>query len=267
MQAGDARRLRVRGLGLAVDVVGDGLPVLFVHGFPLDRTIWWGVMAALTGWQRIAPDLRGMGLSEAADPYAMAEYADDLAALLDALDTPPAVVCGLSMGGYVTFELLRRHADRVRALILMNTRAEPDDAAGRRSRDTMAALVEREGSGALADVMMPQLLAPANLTAMPQVVQRVRTVIAGNPPAGIVGALRAMRDRPDSRPQLPTIDVPTLVVVGRDDQLIPVSAARAMSEAIPGAQLTRVAHAGHLAPLEQPVATSRVIAEFLESLG
>ncbi len=266
MPVGETQRVSVRGLALAVDVQGDGLPVLFVHGFPLDRKIWRELIAALTRSRRIAPDLRGMGLSEGAPPYSMADYADDLAALLDALRAPQAVVCGLSMGGYVAFELLRRHRDRVRAVILMNTRAEPDDAAGKAARDAMVSLVEREGPGALAEVIVPQLLAPANLAAMSGVVQRLRAMIATNPAAGIVGALRAMRDRPDARPLLPRIDVPALVIAGREDQLMPASASRALADAIPGAQLTQIAHAGHLTPLEQPVATSRVIAEFLESL-
>jgi 3-oxoadipate enol-lactonase len=266
VRAGETRHLGVRELALALDVQGDGSPVLFVHGFPLDRSTWRQVTATLTGWRRIAPDLRGMGLSDVPERFSMADYADDLVALLDALHEPQAVVCGLSMGGYVAFELLRRHRDRVRAVILMNTRAEPDDAAGRRARDAMAALVEREGPGRLADVMVPQLVAPANLSTMPHVVEHLRTMIASNPPGGIVGALRAMRDRPDSRPLLPQIDVPALIIAGREDQLIPTSASRALADAIPGAQLTRIAHAGHLTPLEQPVATSRVIAEFLQSL-
>jgi pimeloyl-ACP methyl ester carboxylesterase len=114
--------------------------------------------------------------------------------------------------------------------------------------------------------MLPRLLAPANLSAMPHVAQRVRAMIMSQPTGGLVGALRAMRDRPDSRPLLPEIRVPTLVIAGRDDLMINASASRALTDAIPGAQLTRIAHAGHLAPLEQPVATGRVVAEFLDSL-
>ena len=266
VKPGGPRRVAARGVALAVDVQGDGVPLLFVHGFPLDRTMWREVIAALTRWRRIAPDLRGMGLSQAPESYSMAEYADDLAALLDVLDARQAVVCGLSMGGYVAFELFRRHAHRVRALILMNTRAEPDDSAGRHARDATVSLVEREGPSGLADVMVPQLLAPANLSAMPRVVQRVRAMITGTPAAGIVGALRAMRDRPDSRPTLAAINVPTMVVAGREDRLISPDASRALAAAIAGSRLIRIPHAGHLTPLEQPVAASRVIAEFLESL-
>lgn len=266
VRASETQHLAVRGLAVALDIQGDGLPILFIHGFPLDRTSWRQVMATLTGWRRIAPDLRGLGLSDVPDRYSMAEYADDLAALLEALRAPQAVVCGLSMGGYVAFELARRHRDTVRALILANTRAEPDDEAGRRRRGELISLVQREGSGALGDVLLPQLLSPANLSAMPHVVQHLRTMISSNPPQGLIGALEAMRDRPDSRGLLKQIKVPTLVIAGRDDQLIPSSACKALADAIPGAQFTLIPDAGHLTPLEQPIATSRVIGEFLESL-
>lgn len=264
--ASETQHLAVRGLALAHDVQGDGEPVLFIHGFPLDRTMWRQVMATLTGWRRIAPDLRGLGVSDVPESYSMAEYADDLAALLDALRVRDAVVCGLSMGGYVAFELIRRHPERVRALILANTRSEPDDEAGKRRRNEMIALVEREGPAVLADVLMPQLLAPANLRAMPHAVEHLRTMIANNPVKGVVGALRAIRDRPDCRPLLGQIQVPTLVITGRDDQLIPPASSRALADAIRGAQFTSIPDAGHLTPLEQPVTTSRVITEFLASL-
>ncbi|MBI2537291.1 MAG: alpha/beta fold hydrolase [Gemmatimonadetes bacterium] len=266
VRASDTQHLAVRGLALALDVQGDGQPVLFVHGFPLDRTMWRQVMATLTGWRRIAPDLRGLGVSDVPESYFMAEYADDLAALLDALHIQRAVVCGLSMGGYVAFELVRRHPDRVRALILANTRADPDDEAGKRRRGDMIALVEREGPAALADVLLPQLLAPANLAAMPHVAQHLRAMIAGSPVKGVVGALRAMRDRADATPLLGEIRVPALVIAGPEDRLIPPAASRKLADAIAGAQLTLIPDAGHLCPLEQPVATSRVIAEFLEGI-
>ncbi len=266
VRTGETQQLTVRGVTLALDVRGDGAPILFIHGFPLDRTVWRPVMSKLTGWRRIAPDLRGMGLSDLADRYSMADYADDLAALLDTLNAGPAVVCGLSMGGYIAFELLRRHRERVRALILCNTRAEAESEEGRRKRDEMIYLLERDGPAALAELMMPKLLAPSSLKALPDVVEHLRAMIARGPASGLVGALRAMRDRPDSTPLLAEIDLPTLVIAGRDDQLIAPGASKRMAEAIPGAQFVLIPDAGHLAPLEQPVATSRVIAEFLAAL-
>jgi len=264
---GAAQQYAVRGLATTVDLAGDGPPILFVHGFPLDRTMWRPVASALTGWQRILPDLRGLGLSEAPeDPYSMAEYADDLAALLDVLRVPDAVVCGLSMGGYVAFELLRRHPGRVRGLVLTNTRAAPDDAEGRTRRDAMIARIRRDGPGFVADEMLPRLVAPVTTRTMPDVVRQVRAMATGQPAAGLIGALAAMRDRPDSRPTLGTITVPTLVVHGSDDQLIPLAEARAMADAIPDAHFAVIPAAGHLAPVEQAVNTGRVIREFLEAL-
>jgi pimeloyl-ACP methyl ester carboxylesterase/acyl-CoA thioesterase FadM len=266
-RTGATQQFTVRGLSLTADVGGDGPALLFVHGFPLDRTMWRPLTAALTGWRRIAPDLRGMGQSEGPDGgYQVTAYADDLAALLDTLHVERAVVCGLSMGGYVAFEMLRRHPGRISALILMSTRATADDADGRAKRDTMIARVRRDGPAFLADDMTPRLLAPMSLQTMPEVVQQVRAMAAAGSPHGIAGALAAMRDRPDSTALLPTIRVPTLVLAGRDDQLIPVAAARAIADAIPGAQHAIIPSAGHLPPLEQPVNTGRVVREFLEAL-
>lgn len=264
---GAAQQYAVRGLATTVDLAGEGPPVLFVHGFPLDRTMWRPVASALTGWRRVLPDLRGLGLSEGpADGYTMAEYADDLAALLDVLRIPSAVVCGLSMGGYVTFELLRRHPDRVRGLVLCNTRAAPDDTDGRSRRDAMIARIRRDGPGFLADEMLPKLVGRDTARTMPDVVRQVRAMVAGQPATGLIGAITAMRDRADAGPMLGGITVPTLVVHGRDDQLIPVSEARAMADAIPDAHFAVIPAAGHLAPVEQAVPTGRVIREFLESL-
>lgn len=266
-RTGAAQHYAVRGLATTVDLSGDGPAVLFVHGFPLDRTMWRPVASALTGWHRILPDLRGLGLSEAPeDGYAMAEYADDLAALLDLLHVPDAVVCGLSMGGYVAFELLRRHPQRVRALVLANTRAAADDATGRAKRDATIARIRRDGPGFLADEMLPKLVGPDTARTQPDVVRQVRTMVTGQSTSGLIGALAAMRDRPDSRPMLGDITIPTLVVHGSDDQLIPLAEARAMADAIPGAHFAVIPAAGHLAPMEQAVNTGRVIREFLESL-
>jgi 3-oxoadipate enol-lactonase len=264
---GASRQYTVRGITLTADVAGDGPALLLVHGFPLDRSMWRRVSSGLTGWYRIAPDLRGLGHSEAPDSgYTIREYADDLVALLDAVRAESVVLCGFSMGGYVAFELLRRHPGRVRALVLANTRATPDDAAGREKRDTMIARIRRDGPGFLADEMLPRLLAPASLTTMPDVVREVRGMMGVHTAAGLVGALEAMRDRESAVPLLPSIAVPTLVLHGSDDQLIPLAEARAMAGAIPGAQLAVIPAAGHMAPVEQPVNSGRVIREFLDAL-
>lgn len=264
---GDVVRLEVGDVTLAVEMRGDGPALLLVHGFPLDRTLWDHQVATLARWRRIAPDLRGAGASDAPDAgYSMAAYADDLAKLLDRLRVDRAVVAGLSMGGYVAFEMWRRHRERVMGLILLDTRAEADNAEARRGRDEMIALARGRGSAAIAERMVPRLLGRSTQQAQPQLVEQVRGVVLGTPVDGLVGALTAMRDRSDSASLLPSIDVPTLVVVGEEDVLTPPALSRAMAAAIPAAGVTAIPGAGHLAPLEAPTAVSRVIAQFLEAV-
>jgi YbgC/YbaW family acyl-CoA thioester hydrolase len=265
--ARDPLRVSAGGADLAVEVRGEGAPILFIHGFPLDRTVWRHQLAGLSRWKRIAPDLRGAGASSAsANGYSVARYADDIVQVLDALGIERAVVCGLSLGGYILFELLRRHPGRVRAAVFCSSKAAADSAEARRGRDEMAALVEREGSGAVAERLLPQLLAAVTVAAQPDVVAHVREMIQRTPVPGLVGALRALRDRPDSTPMLGGIGVPALVVAGQDDKIAPADGLRAMAQAIPGAQFAVIPAAGHLAPLEQPLATSRALADFLDGL-
>jgi len=267
--AADARRFTLNGVNLAVEVKGDGPAVLFIHGYPHDRSIWAHPMAELEGFRRIAPDLRGMGESDAPDlGYSMDTYAGDLAALLDTLGVEEAVLCGLSMGGYVAFEFLRRWRRRVRGLVLMDTRAEADTGEAKRGRDAAAATARESGAAAVASALLPGMLAPTTLSGSPDVVDRVRSMMAATPVAGIVGALGAMRERSDSTELLPALaGLPTLVLVGEDDALTPPAQARAMADAIPGATLAVIPGAGHLPPVERPVETTRVLLDFLRSLS
>jgi pimeloyl-ACP methyl ester carboxylesterase len=260
------RHVAVRETEFSVDVRGEGMPVLFVHGFPLDRTMWRHQLATLSRWKRIAPDLRGVGSAAVTGEDAMGQYADDLVGVLDGLGVRQAVVCGLSMGGYIAFELLRRYPERVRATVLCDTRAEADSPEARRTRDELAALAEAAGPDAVAERLLPKLLAAATLADQPEVVAQCREMARRFSVAGMVGALRAMRERLDSTPLLPKIAVPTLVVVGAEDQISSPPVAQAMAQAIPGARCAVIAGAGHVAPLEQPLATSRVLADFLDTL-
>ena len=266
--ADDARRFTVNGVTLAVEVRGDGPAVLFVHGYPFDRSIWSHQVAALDGYRRIAPDLRGMGASDAPDlGYSMEIYAADLAALLDVLAVEEVVLCGLSMGGYIAFECLRRWRQRVRGLVLMDTRAEADTAEGRKARDAAAALARDGGADAVTESLLPQVLGRSTRTGASITVERVRGMMSSTPVPGLVGALAAMRDRPDSSQLLSELaGVPTLVMVGEEDALTPPDVARAMADRIPGARLVTIAGSGHLPPVERPVETTRALLEFLRTL-
>ena len=259
-RSGEVVRYDVGEVTLGVDVRGDGPALLLVHGFPLDRTIWKHQVATLSGWRRIAPDLRGLGSSEApAEGYSMATYADDLVRLLDRLRVSKAVVAGLSMGGYIVFEMLRRYRERIAGLILCDTKADADTPEGKRAREDNIKLVESRGAAALAERMVPMLLGRTTQQTQPQLVQEVREMVTAAAVPGLVGALAAMKDRPDSTELLATIDVPTLVVVGQEDEITPPSVARRLKDAIPSASLTAIAGAGHVVPLEAPTANSREI--------
>ena len=261
-----ADRLVVNSVQLAVEHRGSGPAVLFIHAFPLDRTIWEHQMDTLTGYRRIAPDLRGMGQSDAPDlGYSMATYAEDLVALLDVLGESQVVICGISLGGYIAFEFVRRWRERVRGLILMDTRAEADSAEGRKARDGLIGRVREQGAIAAAEAMLPRFFTPQ---VSPEIIERVRTSILRTPVPGIVGALSAMRERPDSTPLLETLTgIPTLVLVGAEDAITPPPLAQAMAAAIPGARLMEIPGAGHLPCIEQPVPTTRAILKFLQTVG
>ena len=247
--------------------VGRGLPVVLLHAFPLNRSMWEPQIAALFGECRcIVPDLRGFGESPKSGPYSMDRHADDVVALLDALQIERAVIGGLSMGGYVAFAIWRRHRKRVRALVLADTRAGADNAEGKKKRDELIAVARNEGAGAVADRQITGLIGKSTREKQPELVERIRTLMAGESAEGIAGALEAMRGRPDSTTLLSEIDVPTLVVVGEEDVVTPVKEARAMHEAIRGSRLEIIPGAGHLSNLERPAAFNAALSDFVGSL-
>jgi 3-oxoadipate enol-lactonase len=262
----DLWHVDANGVRLAYHDVGEGPAILFVHGFLFDRTMWRSQVAALEGWRRIAPDLRGHGLSEAPERgYSMATYADDLAALLDALGVRRTVVCGLSMGGYIAFEFLRRHRECVAGFVIMDARAEVDSPERQAKRDVMIARARDGGSKALADELAPEFLAES---APDEKKKRLRKMMERTPSNGIIGALVAMRDRPDSTPLLRTLaSVPTLLLIGESDARTPRASMQAMADQIPGARFDMCPDAGHVPPFENPAAVTSRLREFLDELA
>jgi pimeloyl-ACP methyl ester carboxylesterase len=249
-------------LGMRVRHAGSGDPLLLLHAFPLSGAQWEPQIQALAERHTLlVPDLPGFGGSPApGEQYTLDDVADSLAATLDRYRVPRVAVCGLSMGGYIAFAMLRRHPERVARLVLADTRAGADTEQARAGRETNAQLAETSGSAAIADKMLPSLLSPG---APPALVAHLRALIAGNAPRGIALALRAMAQRPDSSDLLGAIAAPTLVIVGADDALTPPDEARRMQEAIPGCRLVVIPDAGHISNLEQPQVFSQALGSFL----
>lgn len=246
---------------------GTGVPLLFAHAFPLNRTMWAPQVSAMVERCRcIAPDLRGFGDSSVLPPYSMDQYADDLAHLLDQLRVDRIVLVGCSMGGYVAFAFWRRHRQRVRALVLADTRAGADSGETLAKRRQLIELTRTEGSTAVANAQIPSIVGKTTRAKQPDTYDAVHRMMAQAPDEGIVGALEAMMARPDSTATLATIDVPTLIVVGEEDVPTPVKEARAMHEKIAGSRLEIIAQAGHLSSMERPAAFNHLLTEFLGAL-
>jgi pimeloyl-ACP methyl ester carboxylesterase len=257
----------VDGLEIGYDDVGTGIPVVLIHGFPHHRGLWSSQVSALVDRARcIAPDLRGFGETSAIAPYTVDQYADDVLVLLESSRIERAVIVGLSMGGYVAFAFWRRHRARVRGLVLADTKAGADSAEGKQKRMDMMALARERGSVAVADAMMPGMVGKSTREKSPEIVEAVYRMLSMAPTAGILGALEAMMNRPDSTETLPTIDVPTLIIVGEEDALTPPKESEAMRSAIRGSRLEVLAGAGHLTNMERPAAFNHVLSEFLSSL-
>ena len=255
----------IDGRSLHYAVSGTGSPILLVHGFPLSSKLWNPIVPKLEQEYRlIVPDLRGHGRSEASPAVTMAEYADDLATLLDRIgETGPVVLVGMSMGGYIGFEFYRRYRDRVRAMILTNTRAQADDPQGAQGRRELARRTEQEGSAPVVEAMLPQLF---GVSASQQLRDEWSEIMAATTPEGIAAALRAMAERPDSFPTLASMNCPVLVIAGDEDVLTPLEDAKAMQQAAPNAQLEVVPEAGHMSPVENPEAFLSILRRFLNEL-
>lgn len=262
-------KARIAGAEIHYHVQGGGPAVLFLHAFPLDLTMWDEQARALESRYTVVRfDDRGFGASPPGDAMlTMERIADDAAALLDELGFSRAAVAGCSMGGYAAFAMLRRHADRIRALVLQDTRAGADGEEARRNRSLLAEQVLRQGPAAAAEAFLPKLLGETTHRERPQVVARVRETILAAPARGIADALAGLASRADSTPTLREIRVPTLIVCGAEDTLTPPAESEAMQRTIAGSRLELLPKAGHLANLESPEAYNSTLLPFLSTLG
>jgi 3-oxoadipate enol-lactonase len=261
---------------MAYEDHGTGLPIIFLHAFPLNRQMWRGEVQALLEDQRyrlVTLDWRGFGESEiSSSPVqpvisTMVMFADDVAGLMEKLGIQQAVLCGLSMGGYVAFAFARKYPERLRGLILADTRPGDDTSEVRVNRENVARLAENEGTKSIADLQIPRLLSDYTRQHHPEVETHVRQLIDAASPQGIAAASRGMAVRADSSSLLAQINCPTLVIAGEQDVLAPPQVAQEYATQIPSAHYDTIPHAGHLSNLEQPDVFIQMIRQFLQTLS
>lgn len=260
--------IRANGIDIDYRDSGAGAPVIFIHAFPLNQTMWNDQVVALqSSYRVITLDLRGFGQSDAPEgAYSMDQMAADVRELMSALKIDRAVLVGLSMGGYISLAFCRNYPNAVQAVVLADTRAGADTLEARERRLRSAEKAEQVGAHAIAEDMIPLLLGKTSQERRPSVVERVRRIIEANPPQGIANAQRGMAQRHDSTGVLPDIACPALVIVGSEDTLTPVTEAKSLRNGIRGASLRLIDGAGHLSNMEQPEEFNSALTEFLDSL-
>ncbi len=243
-----------------------GKPLLFIHGFPFNHTMWEPQMKALPNEVRaVAFDLRGHGKSDVGDGQFTIDFlVDDLIALLDHLGIDRALLCGLSMGGYVALRTIERYPKRVRGLILCDTRAEADSNEGKAKRSSQIIAVKKDGVKPFAENFLKAVLAPSTFESQPKIVEKIRHMIEATSQRAIGGTLLALAARTSSLETLSSIDVPTLIMVGEHDALTPPDASRTMHEKIKGSRLEIIPGAAHVSNLENPEVFNRHLLNFVK---
>ena len=257
--------------------------VIPLHGYPFDRSMWREQIDFLgaQGYRAVAPDLRGFGervpqtsVSDSDEPdhrlrsvplTTMADMASDVAALMDELRIDQAVICGLSMGGYVAFEFAHLFPARVSALVLAGTRAPADNEQEKQARFQQVEQMLANGMTGIAEASLPKLLSSRTLAGKPEVVTRVREMILRAAPEGAAAAQRGMAARRDYSDDLPNIRAPALVIVGREDPIRPVADAEFMHRGLSGSQLEIIEDAAHMTNMEQPQVFNLVLLDFLQA--
>ena len=244
--------------------------MIFLHAFPLNHSMWDYQTRTLLAEQRfrlVTLDWRGFGASDiVADVSTMEDFADDVAGLMDQLGMQQAILCGLSMGGYAIFAFLRKYPQRVKGLILADTKPEADNAATQASRAQVAQLALSQGAEAIAEQQIPRLLSQYTREQQPGIELHVRHMINCALTQGIAAAARGMARRADATDLLASIDCPTLVIAGEHDSITPPSMVCAWAEQVGNAQFSVIPRAGHLSNLEQPEAFTTIVQNFLYNL-
>lgn len=262
-------RTNLRDYEMEYEDKGNGIPLIFIHGYPLNKTMWEAQLQALSTVARvITPDLRGHGGSEPVQgTYTMRSMAKDIKELIENLNIEqPVVLCGLSMGGYICFEFMRNYSNMVKGMILAATRATADSIEVKVNREEAVAIALEKGPLAIANMMLPKMLATATYAQKPVLVERVRNIMVNTSTQAIVGDLRGMLNREDSTPLLKEIDIPVLILHGAEDQIIPKSEVDLMENGIKNVKLQIIPAAGHLLNIEQPDLFNKAVRNFIQAL-
>jgi pimeloyl-ACP methyl ester carboxylesterase len=246
------KKVKLNGLEIAYARHGKGTPLVLIHGYPLDHSIWTETAKLLENdFDLIQPDLRGFGESTTMDQqYGMNEIADDLAALLDLFGVDKALLAGHSMGGYVVLAFAKKFPERVLGLALVSSQIAADAPERKEGRYKTAADVEDKGVGIVAQAMTDKLSASQSVRDV------VRPLIERQSKGGVVGALKAMAEREDMTALMPSFKFPVVLLHGDADELIPVDRAREVKAVLPSAQLVVLPAAGHLPMMEMPEKTA-----------
>jgi 3-oxoadipate enol-lactonase len=261
-------QIRSDDIQLYYEAMGVGFPVILLHPFPVHHEFWTPIAASLSNRCRlILPDLRAHGRSEVGSGAAtMSKHAEDLVRLLDAEHLVKAVFVGVSIGGYILFEFWRRHRERVAALVLSNTRAEPDTQQGRANRMKSIEDARSRGTAPFLDAQLPNLIGETTRRNRPDIAASARRMMDLLTVDSLAATQQGMAERPDSVPTLRGIDVETLVIGGEEDTLTQLANAKLMQEHIRGARLSVILKAGHYAAMENAAEFARVLHQFLEGL-
>ena len=250
------------------DVIGSGPPVVLLHPFPANHTLWLPMAQMLASRYRlIMPDLRGHGESSlGSGPATMQKLAADVARVMEHAGVDRAPLAGVSIGGYAIFEFWRRFRERVTALVLCNAKAQADTPEARANRLQVADDVLQRGTGPFFEGMVQKLLGETTRRSRPDLVEGALRMMHKMSAEDVAGVQRGMAERPDSVPTLKTITVPTLIITGDEDILAGLPEAELMKRSIPGSQMMAVAKAGHYSPWEQAEEVGRLLRQFLDSV-
>jgi pimeloyl-ACP methyl ester carboxylesterase len=253
--------------GTAVYEYGDrnNAPVIFIHGFPYNSTMWAQQIKRLKeSYYCIAYDVRGLGDTPPGDgQFTMEMFVDDLISVMDGLDLDKPVVTGFSMGGYITLRAVEREPDRFSSLVLCDTKAEADDDAGRIKRAGAINTIDKDGMEKFASDFVPMTFGKNAPRDIPESYNTILEQAINESPIGVKGCLLAMAARTDTSPVLENIQVPTLLLVGEEDTLTPPSVMQEMHEKIRDSELITVPGAGHMTPIEKPAIVAQSMEDFL----